>query len=44
LEIDTVADLDQIVAVLPAEAQEAVLSTNWLNFFVFSTANRGMIR
>ena len=31
-EIDTVADLYKIGAVVPAEAREAVLSTNWLNF------------
>jgi membrane dipeptidase len=32
LEIDTVADLYKIGSVIPAEAREAVLSTNWLNF------------
>jgi membrane dipeptidase len=31
-EIDTVADLYRVGAVVPAEAREAVLSTNWLNF------------
>jgi hypothetical protein len=31
-EIDTVADLAKVGAVVPAEAREAVLSTNWLNF------------
>ena len=32
LEIDTIADFYKIGSVLPAEAREAVLSTNWLNF------------
>jgi membrane dipeptidase len=32
LEIDTVADLYKVGAVVPAEAREAMLSTNWLNF------------
>jgi membrane dipeptidase len=32
VEIDTVADLYKAGSVLPAEAREAVLSTNWLNF------------
>jgi membrane dipeptidase len=32
LELDTVADLYKVGAVIPVEAQEAVLSTNWLNF------------
>jgi membrane dipeptidase len=32
LEIDTVADLAKIGAVVPAEAREAVLSANWLDF------------
>lgn len=32
LEIDTVADLDKVGEVVPAEAREGVLSTNWLNF------------
>ncbi|MEO8394141.1 MAG: membrane dipeptidase, partial [Chloroflexota bacterium] len=32
LEIDTIADLDKIGSVVPPEAREAVLSTNWLNF------------
>jgi membrane dipeptidase len=32
VEIDTVADLYKIGSVVPAEAREAVLSTNWLNF------------
>lgn len=32
LEIDTVADLYKVGAVVPAEVREAVLSTNWLNF------------
>jgi membrane dipeptidase len=32
LEINTVADLYKTGAVVPAEAREAVLSTNWLNF------------
>ena len=31
-EIDTVADLYKVGAVLPAEVREAVLSRNWLNF------------
>lgn len=31
-EIDTIADLYKIGFVVPAEASEAVLSTNWLNF------------
>ncbi len=31
-EIDTVADLVRVGDVLPAQAREAVLSTNWLNF------------
>jgi membrane dipeptidase len=31
-EIDTVADLYKVGSVVPAEACEAVLSTNWLNF------------
>src|SRR5262249_23631193 len=31
-EIDTVADLHKIGLALPAEAREAVLSTNWLTF------------
>ena len=31
-EIDTVADLYKIGSVVPAEAREAVLSANWLNF------------
>ena len=32
LEIDTVADLYKVGSVVPAEAREAVLSTNWLRF------------
>jgi membrane dipeptidase len=32
LEIETVADLYRVGEVVPAEAREAVLSTNWLNF------------
>lgn len=32
LEIDTIADLVKVGSVVPAEAREAVLSTNWLNF------------
>jgi len=32
-EIDTVADLWKIGEVVPAEARDAVLSTNWLRFF-----------
>ncbi len=32
LEIDTVADLYKVGLVVPAEAREAVLSTNWLDF------------
>jgi membrane dipeptidase len=32
VEIDTIADLEKIGSVVPAEAREAVLSTNWLNF------------
>jgi membrane dipeptidase len=32
LELDTVADLYKVGAVVPVEAQEAVLSTNWLAF------------
>jgi membrane dipeptidase len=32
LEINTVADLYKAGSVVPAEAREAVLSTNWLNF------------
>lgn len=32
-EIDTVADLYKAGLVVPAEAREAVLSANWLNFF-----------
>ncbi|HEX7104003.1 MAG TPA: membrane dipeptidase [Nitrolancea sp.] len=32
LEIDTVADLSQVASAVPAEAREAVLSSNWLNF------------
>jgi membrane dipeptidase len=32
MEIDTVADLYQVGAVVSAEAREGVLSTNWLNF------------
>lgn len=32
VEIDTVADLKKIGAIAPAEAREAVLSTNWLRF------------
>lgn len=31
-EIDTVADLWKVGSAVPAEAREAVLSTNWLNF------------
>ncbi|MGO8948430.1 MAG: dipeptidase, partial [Ktedonobacterales bacterium] len=31
-EINTVADLYKVGAVVPAEVREAVLSTNWLNF------------
>jgi membrane dipeptidase len=31
-EIDTVADLYKVGAIVPAEVREAVLSTNWLNF------------
>lgn len=31
-ELDTIADLDKIGLVVPSEAREAVLSTNWLNF------------
>lgn len=31
-EIDTVADLYKIGSVVPAEARDRVLSTNWLNF------------
>lgn len=32
LEIDTVADLHKVGAIVPAEVREAVLSSNWLNF------------
>ena len=32
VEIDTVADLWKVGSAVPAEAREAVLSTNWLNF------------
>lgn len=32
VEIDTVADLWKVEFAVPAEAREAVLSTNWLNF------------
>ena len=32
LEIDTVADLFKVGAIVPAEVREAVLSRNWLNF------------
>ncbi len=32
LEINTVADLYKVGAILPAEVREAVLSSNWLNF------------
>jgi len=32
LEIDTVADLQQVGAVVPAEARQAVLGGNWLRF------------
>jgi membrane dipeptidase len=32
LEIDTVADLYKIGSVMPTEARDGVLSTNWLNF------------
>jgi membrane dipeptidase len=32
LEIDTVADLYKVGAVVPAEVREAVLGTNWLDF------------
>ncbi len=32
-EIETIADLNKIGSVVPAEVSEAVLSTNWLNFF-----------
>jgi membrane dipeptidase len=32
IEIDTVADLDRIGAIVPATAREAVLSANWLRF------------
>ncbi len=32
VEIDTIADLYRVGSVVPAEAREAVLSTNWLNF------------
>jgi membrane dipeptidase len=32
LEIDTVADLYKVGSVIPADAREAVLSTNWLTF------------
>jgi membrane dipeptidase len=32
VEIDTVADLWKIESAVPAEAREAVLSSNWLNF------------
>jgi membrane dipeptidase len=32
VEIDTVADLHRIGSVLPAEAREGVLGTNWLGF------------
>jgi membrane dipeptidase len=32
VEIDTVADLYKVGSAVPAEAREAVLSTNWLNF------------
>ena len=32
LEIDTVADLYKVGAIVPAEVQEGVLSSNWLNF------------
>lgn len=31
-EIDTIADLYKVGSVVPAEAHDAVLSTNWLNF------------
>ena len=32
VEIDTVADLHKVGSSVPAEAREAVLSTNWLQF------------
>ena len=32
IEIDTVADLYKVGAIVPAEVHEAVLSSNWLNF------------
>jgi membrane dipeptidase len=32
LEIDTIADLHKVGEIVPAEAQEAVLSCNWINF------------
>jgi membrane dipeptidase len=32
VEIETVADLEKAGAVVPSEAREAVLSSNWLNF------------
>jgi membrane dipeptidase len=32
VEIDSVADLYKVGSVVPDEAREAVLSTNWLNF------------
>ena len=32
LEIDTIADLSKVGAVVPPQAREAVLSSNWLNF------------
>ncbi|HTP06899.1 MAG TPA: membrane dipeptidase, partial [Anaerolineae bacterium] len=31
-ELDTIADLNIVGSVVPAEVREAVLSTNWLNF------------
>ncbi len=31
-EIDTIADLRKVGSVVPAEAREGVLGTNWLNF------------
>lgn len=40
MEIDTVADLFKVGSVVPAEAREAVLSTNWLEFLRSSLPNR----
>jgi membrane dipeptidase len=32
LEINTIADLAEVAVAVPAEARDAVLSSNWLNF------------